>query len=237
MVSVVKRWTHGPTYASFQGHMKFLCLLCRKVGTKKTEITESTSRIALTLGFLRAVTKISRCQVNTTSRRGIKQLGISFGSIFRLFSYESSRGNPRPPPLNDSPGRGKGRKKWNRGKALGSHLFLPPPRPLSSHQGLTPRVPPLCQSSAQTTDWRRNSWLSIPVTRLTYDVSVFYALYTLGCELTAINETCTYWIKVLFRSASCAVHTDSNKSVISFLMNQLIWLLITTVHSLPMAFV
>ena len=40
----------------------------------------------------RAVTKISSCQVNTTSRRGIKELGISFGSIFLLFSYESSRG-------------------------------------------------------------------------------------------------------------------------------------------------
>ena len=40
----------------------------------------------------RAVTKISSCQVNTTSRRGIKQLGISFGSIFLLFSYESRQG-------------------------------------------------------------------------------------------------------------------------------------------------
>ena len=40
----------------------------------------------------RAVTKISSCRVNTTSRRGIKQLGISFGSIFLPFSYESSRG-------------------------------------------------------------------------------------------------------------------------------------------------
>ena len=40
----------------------------------------------------RAVTKIASCRVNTTSRRGIKQLGISFGSIFLLFSYESSRG-------------------------------------------------------------------------------------------------------------------------------------------------
>ena len=39
-----------------------------------------------------AVTKISSCRVNTTSRRGIKQLGISFGSIFLLFSFKSSRG-------------------------------------------------------------------------------------------------------------------------------------------------
>ena len=41
---------------------------------------------------VRAVTTISSCQVNTTSRWGIKQLGISFGSIFLLFSYGSSRG-------------------------------------------------------------------------------------------------------------------------------------------------
>ena len=190
MVSVVKRWTHGPTYASFQGHRKFLCLLCRKVGTKKTEITESTSHIALILGFLRAVTKISRCQINTTSRRGIKQRGTSFGSIFLLFSYESSRGNPRPPRLLMTALGfldGKGEKRAKQRKSPPFLLFLPPPSPLSPHQGLTLRWPPLCQSSAQTTDWRRNSWLSIPVTRLIYDVSVFYALYTLGCELTAIN--------------------------------------------------
>ena len=31
----------------------------------------------------RVVTKISSCRVNTTSRRGIKRLGISFGSIFQ----------------------------------------------------------------------------------------------------------------------------------------------------------
>ena len=41
--------------------------------------------------FCRAVTKISSCWVQTTSRRGIKQLRISFGSIFLLFSYESSQ--------------------------------------------------------------------------------------------------------------------------------------------------
>ena len=51
----------------------------------------------------RVVTKISSCQVNTTSRRGIKWLGISFGSIIVLFSNKSSRGNPRPPALNDNP--------------------------------------------------------------------------------------------------------------------------------------
>ena len=36
----------------------------------------------------RVVPKISSCWVNTTSRRGIKQLGISFGAIFLLFSHK-----------------------------------------------------------------------------------------------------------------------------------------------------
>ena len=40
----------------------------------------------------RVVTKISSCRANTTSRWGIKWLGISFGSIFLLFSNKSSRG-------------------------------------------------------------------------------------------------------------------------------------------------
>ena len=40
----------------------------------------------------RVVTKISSCRVNTTSRRGIKWPGISFGSIFVLFSNKSSQG-------------------------------------------------------------------------------------------------------------------------------------------------
>ena len=45
----------------------------------------------------RAVNKISSCRVNTTSGRGIKQLGISIGSIFILFSFESSRGKSPAP--------------------------------------------------------------------------------------------------------------------------------------------
>ena len=45
----------------------------------------------------RVVTKISNCRVNTTSRGEIRQLGISFGSIFLLFSYESIwRKSPAP---------------------------------------------------------------------------------------------------------------------------------------------
>ena len=51
--------------------------------------------------IVRAVTKISSCPINNTSRQGIKLLGISFGSIFRLFSYESSQG--KAPSLHDSP--------------------------------------------------------------------------------------------------------------------------------------
>ena len=43
----------------------------------------------------RVVTKI--CQVNTTSRGEIKQLGISFGSIFLPFSYESIFGKSPAP--------------------------------------------------------------------------------------------------------------------------------------------
>ena len=39
------------------------------------------------------VTKISSCRVNTTSRWGIKQLGILL---------IVAGGNPQPPPLNDS---------------------------------------------------------------------------------------------------------------------------------------
>ena len=61
--------------------------------------------------FNRAVTKISSCHINTTNRQGIKQLGISFGSIFLLFSYEvsqgprsySSLGKSQPSAVNDSP--------------------------------------------------------------------------------------------------------------------------------------
>jgi len=41
---------------------------------------------------VRVVTKNLSCWVNTTSRLGIKQLGVSFGPIFLLFSYESSWG-------------------------------------------------------------------------------------------------------------------------------------------------
>ena len=40
----------------------------------------------------RVVTKISRCWVNTTSRQGIKQLRVSFGSMFLLLSFKVARG-------------------------------------------------------------------------------------------------------------------------------------------------
>ena len=48
---------------------------------------------------IRDVTKISSCWVNTTRGRGTKQLGISFGFIFLLMSYESSQG-----PHSQQPG-------------------------------------------------------------------------------------------------------------------------------------
>ena len=56
--------------------------------------------------------KISSCQVNTTTRRGIKQLGISCGLFFFYFDMNSkypgamltvARGNPQSLALNDSP--------------------------------------------------------------------------------------------------------------------------------------
>ena len=73
---------------------------------------EDQSKLILpSLVLCRVVTKISSCRVNTTSRRGIKRRGISFGSIFLLFSKKSSQGatllvageNPRPLALNDNP--------------------------------------------------------------------------------------------------------------------------------------
>ena len=50
----------------------------------------SDSNIIITL--FRVVTKMSSGQINTTRRRGINQLGVSFGSTFLLFSFESSQG-------------------------------------------------------------------------------------------------------------------------------------------------
>ena len=41
----------------------------------------------------RVVTKISSCRVNTTSRRGIKQLRVSFGSFFFYFPLKVARGH------------------------------------------------------------------------------------------------------------------------------------------------
>ena len=55
------------------------------------------------------VTKISSCQV-----KGIRQLAVSFGSIFLLLFYESSWGISLAPPLNDSP--------LLKGCSLASHL-------------------------------------------------------------------------------------------------------------------
>ena len=51
----------------------------------------------------KAVTKISSCRLRTTSRRGIKQLGISLVLFFISFPMKVAVGNPWPPPLNASP--------------------------------------------------------------------------------------------------------------------------------------
>ena len=71
---------------------------------------KSKCKCSMSKWFIRRdVTKISSCRVNTTSRQGIKQLGISFGFVFILFSYESSPGDRvhnswgKSPALNYSP--------------------------------------------------------------------------------------------------------------------------------------
>ena len=82
----------------------------------------------------RAVTKISSCQVNITSRRGIKQLGISFGSVFLLFSqpppqafhFSQSRG-----ATGDEPQGTMGRVQMA-GKAM-THPSSPSHLPLHAH--------------------------------------------------------------------------------------------------------
>ena len=61
----------------------------------------SDSNIIITL--FRVVTKMSSGQVNTTRRQGISQLGVSFGSIFLLFSFESSQG-PHSQQYGEIPG-------------------------------------------------------------------------------------------------------------------------------------
>ena len=64
-------------------HIRIMCLSRR--------LTVDTHN-PLQVPIIRVVTKISSCQANTKSRRRIKQLGVSFLSIFLPFSFESSRG-------------------------------------------------------------------------------------------------------------------------------------------------
>ena len=65
----------------------------------KQQMAKLTSQIS----YLRVVTKISSFRVNTTSRRRIKRLGISCGSIFLLFSNKSCWG-PLSQQLGKIPG-------------------------------------------------------------------------------------------------------------------------------------
>ena len=57
-----------------------------------TYLVEGEGLIEDLIMVYRAVVKISSCWVNTTSRRGIKHLGVSVGSNFPLFSIKSRRG-------------------------------------------------------------------------------------------------------------------------------------------------
>ena len=66
----------------------------------------------------RVVTKISRCWVNTTSRRGIKQLWVSFGYIFLLFCFKVAGGL-----INSSREGGGGETPAARASCLFVHFF------------------------------------------------------------------------------------------------------------------
>ena len=55
----------------------------------------------------RAVANISSCWVYAISRRGILQLGSSFGSIFILFPMKVAGENLQPLALSDSPEMGR----------------------------------------------------------------------------------------------------------------------------------
>ena len=55
----------------------------------------------------RAVANISSCWVYAISRRGIFQLGSSFGSIFVLFPVKVAGENLQPLALSDSPEMGR----------------------------------------------------------------------------------------------------------------------------------
>ena len=73
---------------------------------KTPELDEAAQRseTILSTDEYRVVAKISSCRVNTTSRRGIKQLGIFFfGPFFFCFPIKVAGGNPQPPALSDSP--------------------------------------------------------------------------------------------------------------------------------------
>ena len=76
---------------------------------KKRAALPSTASILLSFCQLRVVTKILSFQVNTKVGRESNSKG-AFGFIFFLFTLKvardhvhSSRGNSRPPALNDSP--------------------------------------------------------------------------------------------------------------------------------------
>ena len=75
----------------------------RNISSPVIHCTHSGCLVSLVFILGRVVTKVSSCWVNTTSRRGIKRLGISFGSIFHHFPIKVAGENPWPPALNDNP--------------------------------------------------------------------------------------------------------------------------------------
>ena len=91
----------GSNFPGCANNLLFLALSAYTLYQKKKPLDKSLRHSLLPKHLKsRVVTKISSCRINTTSRRGIKRLGISFGSIFLLFSNKSSQG-----PLSQQPGK------------------------------------------------------------------------------------------------------------------------------------
>ena len=78
----------------------------RSLGTGSSLVVVSFLRKNIYFESTRVATKTSSYRVNITSRQGIKQLGISFGSTFLLLSYESSCRGPHSKQLGKSPAPG-----------------------------------------------------------------------------------------------------------------------------------
>ena len=92
--------SEAPLHKGAISYVTIIILIFLCVCENNKFVMKSSPGISLVFNYIikiknvvinRVVTKISSCWVQTTSRQGIKQLGISFASVFLLFSYESSQ--------------------------------------------------------------------------------------------------------------------------------------------------